>query len=237
MSSRIHPLFTVKNNCQDCYKCVRRCPVKAIKIEDNSAQIVPELCVACGTCYKVCPVRAKQDRDDVTRAKNMLATGEKIYVSLAPSWIAEFDNVTKEQLLTAIEKLGFSGVSETAVGAEEVSAHLADFLSDKTNGIYLSTACPSFVEYINKYMPELTENLTPVVSPLLAHCKLMREKLGKNIKIVFVHLEIMLCIGDRALEELNEILRCVLAGVFEYCHRHIRILASDKVKYNLNFSR
>lgn len=186
MSSRIHPLFTVKNNCQDCYKCVRRCPVKAIKIEDNSAQIVPELCVACGTCYKVCPVRAKQDRDDVTRAKNMLATGEKIYVSLAPSWIAEFDNVTKEQLLTAIEKLGFSGVSETAVGAEEVSAHLADFLSDKTNGIYLSTACPSFVEYINKYMPELTENLTPVVSPLLAHCKLMREKLGKNIKIVFV---------------------------------------------------
>ncbi len=186
MSSRSHPLFTVKNNCQDCYKCVRRCPVKAIKIEDNSAQIVPELCVACGTCYKVCPVRAKQDRDDVARVKNMLATGEKIYVSLAPSWIAEFDNVTKEQLLTAIEKLGFAGVSETAVGAEEVSAHLAEFLSGKTNGVYLSTACPSFVEYINKYMPELTKNLTPVMSPLLAHCKLMRQKFGKDIKIVFV---------------------------------------------------
>jgi ferredoxin len=71
MSSREHPLFTIKNNCQDCYKCVRQCPVKAIKIEDNSAQIVPELCVACGQCYKVCPVRAKQDRDDVARAKNL----------------------------------------------------------------------------------------------------------------------------------------------------------------------
>lgn len=186
MSSREHPLFTIKNNCQDCYKCVRQCPVKAIKIEDNSAQIVPELCVACGKCYRVCPVRAKQDRDDVARAKNMLAAGEKVYISLAPSWVAEFDNVTKEQLLTAIEKLGFAGVSETALGAEEVSAHLADFLSDKKDGVYLSTACPAFVEYINKYMPDLTPNLTPVLSPLLSHCKMMRHKLGDDIKIVFV---------------------------------------------------
>ena len=186
MSSREHPLFTIKNNCQDCYKCVRRCPVKAIKIEDNSAQIVPELCVACGKCYKICPVRAKQDRDDVTRAKNMIASGKKVYISLAPSWIADFDNVTKEQLLTAIEKLGFAGVCETAVGAEEVSAHIADYLADRNEGIFLSTACPAFVEYINKYMPELTPNLTPVTSPLLAHCKLMREQLGKDIKIVFV---------------------------------------------------
>lgn len=186
MSSREHPLFTIKNNCQDCYKCVRQCPVKAIKIEDNSAQIVPELCVACGKCYRVCPVRAKQDRDDVARAKNMLAAGEKVYISLAPSWVAEFDNVTKEQLLTAIEKLGFVGVSETALGAEEVSAHLADFLSDKKDGVYLSTACPAFVEYINKYMPDLTPNLTPVLSPLLSHCKMMRHKLGDDIKIVFV---------------------------------------------------
>ncbi len=186
MSSREHPIFTIKNNCQDCYKCVRECPVKAIKIEDNSAQIVPELCVACGKCYKVCPVRAKQDRDDVTRAKNLIAKGEKVYVSLAPSWVAEFDNVSKEQLLTAIEKLGFAGVSETALGAEEVSAHLADFLSDKKNGIYLSTACPSFVEYVNKYLPDLSVNLTPVMSPLLAHCKIMRKEFGEDIKIVFV---------------------------------------------------
>lgn len=186
MSSREHPLFTIKNDCQDCYKCVRECPVKAIKIEDNSAQIVPELCVACGKCYKVCPVRAKQDRDDVTRAKNMLKSGEKVYVSLAPSWVAEFENVTKEQLLTAIKELGFAGVSETALGAEEVSAHLAQFLAKQKKGLFLSTACPSFVEYIDKYMPDLTPNLTPVLSPVLSHCKLMRERLGNDIKIVFV---------------------------------------------------
>ena len=186
MSNRDFPLFTIKNNCQDCYKCVRQCPVKAIKIEDSSAQIVPELCVACGKCYKVCPVRAKQDRDDVTRAKNLIAKGEKVYVSLAPSWVAEFNNLTKEQLLTSIQMLGFAGVAETALGAEEVSAHIAEFLADKKDGVYLSTACPSFVEYINKYQPELNANLTPVMSPLLAHCKMMRKELGEDIKIVFV---------------------------------------------------
>ena len=186
MSNREHPLFTIKNDCQDCYKCVRSCPVKAIKIEDNSAQIVADLCVACGKCYRICPVRAKQDRDDVTRAKNLLAAEEKVYISLAPSWIAEFDNVTKAQLLTAIKKLGFAGVSETALGAQEVTAHLADFLKNKKEGVYLSTACPAFVEYINKYQPELSQNLTPVMSPVLAHCKLLRNKLGKDIKIVFV---------------------------------------------------
>ena len=143
MSNREHPLFTIKNNCQDCYKCVRSCPVKAIKIEDNSAQIVADLCVACGKCYRICPVRAKQDRDDVTRAKNLLAAGEKVYISLAPSWIAEFDNVTKAQLLTAIKRLGFAGVSETALGAQEVTAYLADFLEHKKEGVYLSTACPA----------------------------------------------------------------------------------------------
>ena len=186
MSNREYPIFTIKNDCQDCYKCVRQCPVKAIKIEDNSAQIVPELCVACGRCYMVCPVKAKQDRDDVARAKKMIANGERVYVSLAPSWVAEFNNLTKEQLLTAIKMLGFEGVAETALGAEEVSAHIADFLNNKKDGVYLSTACPSFVEYINKYQPELNANLIPVMSPVLAHCKMMHSQFGKDIKIVFV---------------------------------------------------
>ena len=121
MSDREYPLYTIKNNCQDCYKCVRRCPVKAIKIEDNSAQIVPDLCIACGTCYRVCPAKAKQPRNDLVRAKNLLKSGKEVYVSLAPSWITEFPDWTAEQIIASIRRLGFKGVSETAVGAEEVS--------------------------------------------------------------------------------------------------------------------
>ena len=113
MSNREYPLYTIKNNCQDCYKCVRRCPVKAIKIEDGSAMIVPDLCIACGTCYRVCPAKAKQARNDLTRAKHLVQSGKDVYVSLAPSWITEFEGVSREQMIAAIRRLGFRGVSET----------------------------------------------------------------------------------------------------------------------------
>ena len=101
MSDREYPLYTIKNNCVDCYKCVRRCPVKAIKIEDGSAQIVPDLCIACGTCYRVCPAKAKQPRNDLTRAKHLIESGKDVYVSLAPSWIAEFDGLPAEKMIAS----------------------------------------------------------------------------------------------------------------------------------------
>lgn len=186
MSNREYPLYTIKNNCQDCYKCVRRCPVKAIKIEDNSAMIVPDLCIACGTCYRVCPAKAKQTRNDLTRAKHLIASGKEVYVSLAPSWITEFEGFSREQIIAAIRRLGFKGVSETALGAEEVSSNIAKLLESKEKGLFISTACPAVVEYINKYIPERSANLTPFSSPLLAHCTLLKKALGQDIDIVFI---------------------------------------------------
>ena len=195
MSNREYPLYTIKNNCQDCYKCVRRCPVKAIKIEDGSAMIVPDLCIACGTCYRVCPAKAKQARNDLTRAKHLVQSGKDVYVSLAPSWITEFEGVSREQMIAAIRRLGFRGVSETALGAEEVSANIAGLLDkaaneapqvSAANRLFISTACPAVVEYINKYVPARTANLTKLTSPLLAHCRLLKTALGKDIEVIFI---------------------------------------------------
>lgn len=186
MSNREFPLYTIKNNCQDCYKCVRSCPVKAIKIEDNSAMIVPDLCIACGKCYQVCPAKAKQYRNDLTRAKHLVESGKDIYVSLAPSWITEFDDFTSEQIIAGIRRLGIQGVSETALGAEEVSSNIAHILENHEKGMFISTACPAVVEYINKYIPERSKNLTQLSSPLLAHCTMLKEMLGKDIEIIFI---------------------------------------------------
>ena len=185
MSNREFPLYTVKNDCQDCYKCVRRCPVKAIKIEDNSAMIVPDLCIACGICYEVCPAHAKQPRSDLARAKYLVSSNKEIYVSLAPSWVTEFPDYSKEQMIAAIRRLGIRGVSETALGAQEVTAATVALLREaaekKENKLFISTACPAVVEYVEKYLPELTGCLTNLASPLLAHCRMLKEKFGKNI--------------------------------------------------------
>ena len=186
MSDREFPLYTVKTDCQDCYKCVRRCPVKAIKIEDSRAMIITDLCVACGICYKVCPAKAKQMRNDLPRAQYLAKSGKDIYVSLAPSWITEFEGVTPEQMIAAIRRLGIKGVSETALGAEEVSCQTAKILEEADGGLFLSTACPTVVEYVEKYLPELTPNLINVSSPLLAHCRMLKDKFGPQIETIFI---------------------------------------------------
>lgn len=186
MSDREYPLYTIKNNCMDCYKCVRHCPVKAIRIIDNSAQIVSDLCIACGTCFKVCPAKAKQPRNDLVRAKHLIESGKDVYVSLAPSWISEFEGLPAENMIASLRRLGFRGVGETAVGAEEVSANIAQLLGQKESGMFISTACPAVVEYVRKYLPEMVDNLTPFSSPLLSHCRMLKDKLGSDIEIVFV---------------------------------------------------
>ena len=47
------PVFTEITECQDCYKCLRNCPAKAIRVENGRAAVIPERCVACGTCVAV----------------------------------------------------------------------------------------------------------------------------------------------------------------------------------------
>lgn len=180
------PIFTEKARCQDCYKCVRECPVKAIQVVDDSAAVMPERCVYCGTCVNICPVGAKKVRDDLGRAKLLLKRKSKVLVSLAPSFVAEFPGIEPERLIHALKELGFWAVSETALGAEEVSAACATTLALGGPGAYLSTACPTVVELIRRYHPDQVSSLTRLLSPLLAHCKLLQREFGEDIGIVFI---------------------------------------------------
>jgi len=181
-----YPVFTIENECHDCYKCIRHCPAKAIRLKDGSASVIPELCVACGYCVKICPAGAKRIRDDLSRAKFLLTRKAKVYVSLAPSWRSAFSNLSIGQMATALQKLGFAGVSETALGAQEVSALTAKIIREGKPGIYLSSACPAAVDFIRKYIPEQAQNITPVPSPALTHARRLRQLYGNDIGIVFI---------------------------------------------------
>ncbi len=184
--NQLYPVYTAEAECQDCYKCVRQCPAKAIKVENGRANVIPELCVGCGHCVQVCPAGAKKVRNDLGRLKQLLHDKEKVFVSLAPSWMGEFRNVPAEKMIAVLLKLGFAGVSETALGAQQVSAALAQSLSDEKRGLCISSACPAIVDYIRKYFPEYAENITPVLSPVLAHCKMLRQKYGNDIGVAMI---------------------------------------------------
>ena len=160
-ASDLKPIYTEPDNCQDCYKCVRECPVKAIQIEENKAYIIENRCIYCGHCTQVCPTGAKKIRDGVSRVRLTLENHPKVILSLAPSWLSEFENLRIEQLIAAIRKLGFMAVSETAIGAELVSSRVTHYLHQAQPGVYISSACPVVVEYIRKYSPEHIHAITP----------------------------------------------------------------------------
>ena len=179
------PVYTTENECQDCYKCVRHCPVKAIRIVDGKASVIPEACVACGECVKVCPAHAKKIRSDLARLKELVASGATLYASVAPSFAGYFKGVTIGQIAAALKAAGFAGVSETAHGAESVSAHVSKLLAETDSPLVISSACPAAVDMVRKYLPGYAEFISPLPSPVRAHCRLIKEKYGNNAKIVF----------------------------------------------------
>lgn len=178
------PVFTRQAECQDCWRCIRECPVKAIRVQDGSAAVMPEACIACGHCVAACPSEAKQVRDDLDRARHLVASGRRVVVSLAPSYVAEFPELAPDQLIRTLRALGIHAVSETACGAEEVSAGVAELMH--TGGIHISSACPTAVDFLKKYHPHLGGLVTDLLSPLLTHARLLRTHFGSDIAVVFI---------------------------------------------------
>jgi len=182
---RLYPIYTELTECRDCYKCVRVCPVKAIQVVDQRATVVRQRCITCGKCVDICPSHAKKIRTDVQRAKNLINTNKRVIASLAPSYASEFPT-TKEALLVALKKLGFSDISETAIGATLVSSAVDKFIERGEASNTISSACPAVVELVHRYHPDLVKNLSAVPSPLQTHCAYLRHLYGDDIKVVFI---------------------------------------------------
>ncbi len=179
------PVFTTENECQDCYKCVRHCHCKAIRIVNGKASVIPEACVSCGQCVRICPAHAKKIRSDLNRLRFLLGGKERIFASIAPSYVGYFPEINIDLLAEALKKAGFEGVSETALGAEAVSAETCDYLRKTSAPLVISSACPAVADYIRKYKPQYTSCLIPFSSPVLSHCRMLRKEFGNDIKVVF----------------------------------------------------
>jgi iron only hydrogenase large subunit-like protein len=175
-------IYTVEANCQDCYRCVRVCPVKAISVRDGQASIEDDLCIKCGTCVRVCPQHAKTICSSIDIVKGLISSGKKIAASVAPSFAAVFNGWRSTRLPSALRQLGFNQVSETAEGAMLVTEEI---LKCKEKGS-ICTACPAVVNYIEKYRPEYVEMLMPVVSPMIAHGRMLKKRMGQDCAVVFI---------------------------------------------------
>ena len=172
--------------CKNCYKCVRICEVKAIVVKDQQAQIRNDSCILCGHCLDACPQNAKTLISDLDHVKQFIVSGQKTIVSLAPSYLGILEYETIGQVVTALKKLGFYQVRETAEGAAYVTREYNRLLEEGRMRNIITTCCPSANDLIEIYYPSLTKDMAPVVSPMIAHGRLIKEEFEEPVKVVFL---------------------------------------------------
>ncbi|MBR3996604.1 MAG: 4Fe-4S binding protein [Clostridia bacterium] len=174
-----------KSNCKNCYKCIRHCPVKAIRFSGNQAHIIGNECILCGQCFVVCPQDAKQIVDETEKVKVFLQSPEPVIVSLAPSFIANYTGVGINSMRDALQKLGFYDVEETAIGATIVKKEYERMLKEDERDVIITSCCHSVNLLIQKYFPSLLGYLADVVSPMQAHCHDIKKRFP-SAKTVFI---------------------------------------------------
>ena len=191
-------MISKKSNCKNCYKCIRNCPVKAIRFSGNQAHIIDNECILCGRCYAVCPQDAKVVVSEREKVKVIIQSGAKVIASVAPSFITKFKGVGIEKIEEALKKLGFDSAEETAIGATIVKNEYERMLKEEDRAVVISSCCHSINLLIQKYYPKALMYLADVLSPMQAHGEDIKKRY-EDAKVVFIGP----CIAKKDEAELN----------------------------------
>ena len=174
-----------KSNCKNCYKCIRHCPVKSIRFSGNQAHIIGNECILCGQCFVVCPQNAKEISSETEKVRVLIQSGAPVVVSLAPSFIANYDGVGITAMKKALKKLGFYDVEETAIGASIVKTEYEKMMAAEDRDVIISSCCHSVNLLIQKYFPKEIPCLADIMSPMQAHAADIKKRI-QDAKVVFV---------------------------------------------------
>lgn len=162
--------------CRDCYKCIRNCPVKAIRYSDGRAEIVESECILCGECVVTCPQRGDFVASQIGEIRDAIASGRRVVASVAPSFISDMPVGSMEGMRQTLLKLGFADAEETAIGAELVSREYERIMQEDEMDVLISSCCTSVVMLIQRYYPDVLPYLAPVKSPMLVHCEMLKAR-------------------------------------------------------------
>jgi len=164
-------------------RCVRACPTNAMTYINNAPEIVAEECILCGRCFMACPHDAKTILSEIDQVKQWLNEGKEVILSVAPSFTAVWPQ------FGALERIligrGFSMVDETAKGAKLVSTAFANLIKEGKMKNIITTCCPAVNSLIEKEYGDLVQYMAPVVSPLIAHGRLIKST-HPDAKVVFL---------------------------------------------------
>ncbi|HVP13439.1 MAG TPA: [Fe-Fe] hydrogenase large subunit C-terminal domain-containing protein [Phycisphaerae bacterium] len=221
MDPPLAPLVTtIKERCRLCYTCVRECPAKAIRIAGGQADVQPERCIGCGNCVRVCSQKAKQVRSGIEDVERLLRSSTPVAAIIAPSFPAEFPDLDSATVVGMLRALGFAMVNETALGADLIAAEYGRLLAETDGKRFVATTCPAIVAYVERYHPGLVPSLAPIVSPMVATARALRQIHDPTLKVVFIGP----CIakkGEAGSRKVEHEIDAVLTFIEfrEICHR------------------
>ena len=215
-------VHTVRERCTGCYACIRNCPSKAIRIRDSLAEVVEERCIACGNCVQICLANANRAESSIETVWQLLGEYQPVIAALSAPFPAAFPELHPGQLATALKKLGFSEIMEDSFGAELMCREYARLLNENKGKSILSSACPPMVSYIEKYYPQLTDNLAPIVSPMIAMGRVIKWQYNPRARVVFIGP----CIAKKA-EAKDEEVTGVIDAVLTFAELKEMLVAKE----------
>ncbi|HTY44481.1 MAG TPA: [FeFe] hydrogenase, group A, partial [Patescibacteria group bacterium] len=147
-------------------------PAGDIKLGDSP-------CVRCGQCSNHCPTGAIFEKDDTAKVWEVLQDPDKYcVVQIAPAVRVAIGeafgfplgaNLT-HKLYTLLRRLGFKAVFDTNFGAdvtimEEASEFVQRFAYAKGPLPLITTCCPAWVDFMEKFHPDMIEHFSSCKSP------------------------------------------------------------------------
>lgn len=169
--------------CKDCYKCIRNCPVKAIRYSDGRAEIIQSECILCGECVVTCPQRGDFVLSQIEAIRALIAEGRRVVASVAPSFVSDMAVGSIEGMRQTLALLGFADAQETALGAEIVSREYERIMREDEMDLLISSCCTSVVMLIQRYYPDVLPYLAPVKSPMQIHCEMLKQQYPDAITV------------------------------------------------------
>ncbi|OHB34132.1 MAG: sigma-54-dependent Fis family transcriptional regulator [Desulfuromonadaceae bacterium GWC2_58_13] len=180
------PIKTVEERCRKCYSCVRNCPVKAIKVKENWAEVIHERCIGCGKCVKVCSQQAKIITGCIGETQRLIDSQDKVVAVLGCSFPAFFHDIRPGQLVSGLKRLGFREVHEGASGVELLHDTYRRLVDAPMEFPLITTHCPTIVDLIERHYPHLLKNLMQMVSPMVAIGRFIKSRAGSNTRVIYI---------------------------------------------------
>jgi len=182
MSLQANSLHTDPEKCIGDMRCMRACPVQAIRVWGGTACMLDDRCIECGECINVCTTHAITPMTDSFTD----LSGFKLTVAIpSPSLYSQFGpGVTPGVINAALGRVGFDEVADLTWACERTNEVLREYLeSYKGRRPLISPFCPTVTRLIQIRYPDLVDLVVPLETPKELTARRVKKERARGLGV------------------------------------------------------